>query len=117
MNVTIVNIPDVSDYMEYITQYQISNDITVIAVYKTMFRSDDVLINLYLNEISEDTILIAGRKLTTGSCVCYPRNELGFNYWVHCFDIDCIYTDVQRSNAYKFYLQFTSYENEEWEIA
>lgn len=116
MNITIVNIPDISDYMEYISQYQIANDITIIAIYKTMFRSDDVLISLYLNEISDDTMLISGRKLTSSSCVCYPRGENGFNYWVHCVDQDGIHSDVQRSNAYKFYLQFTSYEGKEWEL-
>lgn len=115
MKITIINIPDISDYMEYMAQYQISNDITIIAIYKTMFRSDDVIINLYLNEIAEDTLILAGRKLTSNSCVCYPRSEIGFNYWVHCVDQDGVHCDVKKGNAYKFYLQFTSYEGEEWD--
>lgn len=116
MKITIINIPDVSDYMEYMVQHQISSDITIIAIYKTMFRSDDVMINLYLNEISEDTLLLAGRKLTPDSCICYPRSELGFNYWVHCIDQNGINCDIKKSNAYKFYLQFTSYEGEGWGV-
>lgn len=116
MNITITNIPDISDYMEYIAQYQISNDVSIIAIYKTLFRSDDVLIDLYLNEISDNTLLLAGRKLTSNSCVCYPRSENGFNYWVHCIDQDGVDSDVQKTNAYKFYLQFTSYEGEEWTV-
>lgn len=109
-------IPDIQNYMQYISLISISSDVTIVIVYKTLYRSDDVLIDIYLNEISNDTKIISGRKLTPDSIICIPKYNIGFEYWINCVDQDGINNSLNKYNAHKFYLQFTSYEGDEWSI-
>lgn len=108
--------PDIQEYIQYISLMQLSSEITLVIVYKTLFRSDDVLVDIYLNEIADDTKIISGRKLTSDSIVCLPKPDIGFAYWINCVDQDGINTSLNKYNAHKFYLQFTSYEGEDWTI-
>lgn len=116
MQVIINQIPNILNYSQYISLTQISSDVSLIIVYKTMHRSDDVLVDIYLNEIADDTKIISGRKLTTDSIVCLPKPDIGFTYWINCVDQYGINTSLNKYNAHKFYLQFTSYEGDEWSI-
>lgn len=116
MKIIKQGIPDVSDNIKYITPLSLDNDVTIIIVYKTLFRSDDVIIDIYLNEISDETKVVTGRKLTCESLICLPRYDIGFPYYIKCMDQDEINTSLNKYNAHKFYLQFTSYEGEDWII-
>lgn len=107
MNITTSNIPDISDYMQYMTSIQISNDISVIIIFKTLFRSDDVLVDIYLNEISDNTKIIAGRRLSENAIITLPKTDIGFNYWVYCIDQNGVNSSINKYNAYKFFLQFS----------
>lgn len=116
MKVVFNNIPDITDYMQYITTLQVASDITIVVVYKTLYRSDDVLVDIYLNEIADDTKIISGRKLTKDSIVSLPKHDLGFAYLIRCVDPYRINTSLNKYNAHKFYLQFVLYEGEDWSI-
>lgn len=116
MKVIKQGIVDVSDSIKYITPLSLDNDVTIIIVYKTMFRSDDVLVDIYLNEIAEETKVLAGRKLTCESLICLPKYNIGLPYHIKCIDQDGINASLNKYNAHKFYLQFTSYEGEDWII-
>lgn len=116
MKIVLNSIPNITDYMQYITTIQIDSDITIVVVYKTLYRSDDVLVDIYLNEIADDTKIISGRKLTKDSIVSLPKHDLGFEYLIRCVDQFRINSSLNKYNAHKFYLQFTSYEGDEWSI-
>lgn len=105
---TINKIPDIQEYSQYLSFLQISNEISIIIIYKQLFRSDDVLVDIYLNEISENTKIVSGRKLESNSLVSSPNYELGFNYYIFCIDQDDIQESLNIYNAGKFYLQFSS---------
>lgn len=114
MIITRFKNPDILNYSEYIYLKQISSDISLIIVYKTLYRSDDVLLDIYLNEMSENTKIVSGRKLTADSIVSLPKYDLGFTYWIKCVDQDGVGTSINKYNTHKFYLQFASYEGEDW---
>lgn len=116
MQIAISNIPNIQDYMQYIQLEPIGSDATLVIVYKTLFRSDDVLVDIYLNEIADNTKIISSRRLTPDSIVSLPRPTIGFNYWINCVDQDGMNTSINKYNAHKFYLQFTSYEGGEWTL-
>lgn len=116
MNITTTKIPDISQYMQYMHTVQLSSDVTVLIVYKTLFRSDDVLVDIYLNEISENTLIVAGKLLVNGATLTSPKHDIGFKYSAYCYDIDGVNSGINKYNAYKFYLQFTSLEGKEWVV-
>ena len=116
MKLLFFKMPDISDYSQYISLEQLSSDVTIVIVFKTLFRSDDILVDIYMNEISEDSKVISGRKLSPQSLVSLPKPDIGFTYWINCVDQDGINTSLNKYNAHKFYLQFTSYEGEDWII-
>lgn len=109
MNIdTISKIPDIQEYSQYFSFLQISNDISLVILYKQLFRSEDVLVDVYLNEISENTKMVSGKKLESGSLVASPKYDLGFKYYIFCVDQDFIKESINIYNANKFYLQFCS---------
>lgn len=116
MNITTIKIPDISQYMQYMQTVQLSSDVTVLIIYKTMFRSDDVIIDFYLNEISENTVITSGRLLVNEAILARPRHDINFKYSAYCYDIDGVNSGINKYNAYKFYLQFTSLEGEDWVV-
>lgn len=101
-------IPDIQQYSQYLSFLQISNDVSIVIIYKQLFRSDEVLVDIYLNEISENTKIISGRKLESNSLVAPPNYNLGFNYYIFCIDQDSVEQSLNIYNANKFYLQFSS---------
>lgn len=111
MIISYIKSPDISKYMQFIQTAQISSDLSLILIYKRAFRGNDVILDIYRDEISEKTKIISGRKLTADSLVCLPKTEIGFNFYIHCVDVDNIKQPIKNNNLHRFYLQFTSYED------
>lgn len=109
-------IPDISQYIQYIQTAQISDDATVLIVYKPMSRSDDVVVDFYLNEISDNTLIAGGKLLVNNAILAYPNYDLGFKYSIYIYDLEGTNSGINKYNAYNFYLQFTSEEGKDWEI-
>lgn len=101
-------IPDIIDYNIYIHPVSIDGYTTIIVIFKTLFRSDDVLVDIYLNEITDDTKIISGRKLTKDSIVSLPKFDIGFPYKISCIDQDCKNISINKYNAHNYYLMFTN---------
>lgn len=116
MKIVTTKLPDISDYMQFIVPLQLSSDVSIICVFKQLFRGDDVMVDFYLSEMSEDTKITSGIKLTSDSLLCMPRYSIGFNYYVKCVNIDGVNEPVTKNNVHKFYLQFTTEDGEEWDI-
>lgn len=108
MTLTYFQLPDISQYMEYVHSIQINNNITIVFVFKQLFRSDDVIVDIYLNEITEDSIILSGRKIEKESILCLPNSVLNFNYSIYCVNIDDINAQLTKNNLHKFYLQLDS---------
>ena len=107
MKILVQQLPDISEYSECIAPFQLSSDVSLTIVLKQMYRSDDVLIDIYLNEISEDTKILSGKKLTVDSLVCPAHFDKGLEYRIDCLDIDGVGLPLLKSNVSKFYLQYT----------
>ena len=116
MKIVVTQLPDISNYMQFITPLQLSSDVSVICILKQLFRDDDVLIDFYLSEISEDTKIVSGVKLTSEALLCPPNYNLGFNYSIHCVNINGVNEPITKNNVHKFYLQFTTEDGTEWDI-
>lgn len=102
---TTFQIPDISRHIKYIYTSQITSEMTLIFVFKTMFRSDDVLVDIYKDDIANADKIISSVKLTSDALICYPRYDLGLNMRIYCRDQDRIGTSVKKYNANKFYIQ------------
>lgn len=109
MKIEIVQLPDISEYIDYTYSAQIGEDSSIIMLFKRLYRSDVVLADLYLNEITDTTKIISGIKITAGSVVSMPRYELNFPYYVYCIDQDGVDEPVRYDNLYQFYFQFINY--------
>ena len=110
MIIKVVKMPDISQYGQYISTISLTADITVVCIYKVINRSDGILLDLYKNDISEDTKIVSGKLLTPDSLICTPKNSQEFNYYVNCVDMDDVSCNIIPTNLSQFYLQFT--ENE-----
>ena len=107
MAIETLNIPDLNNYMKYTSTIQLGSDITVIAIFKRIFRSDDIIVDFYINEISENSKIISSKSLTVNSLLCTPKPDTNFNYYINCIDQDGIDESLKYFNAHKFCLQFT----------
>lgn len=116
MKIVITKLPDITDYMQFITPLQLSSDVNIICILKQLFRDDDVIVDFYLSEISENTKIVSGVKLTSDALLCLPKFDLGFNYYIKCVNIDGINEPITKNNVHKFYLQFTTEDGTEWDI-
>lgn len=114
MSIILTKIPDISQYSKYIQSVQLSSDITVFIIYKTLFRSDDVLVDLYLNEITDNSIITSGKVLVNDSVIIQPRFNDGFKYSVYCYSLDSVQSGLNKYNAHKFHLQFTNINDTKW---
>ncbi len=113
MNFNIIKMPDISNYIQYTMLHQITNDTSIIMVFKSLFRSDDILIDIYKNDITENSKIISGKKLTSNSLISLPNRNVDFSYYIYCVDQDGVNEPVSKKNLYKFYLQFMSYDSGE----
>ena len=108
MIISTLKIPDIKPYNTYIHQITIDGYITVIIIFKTLFRSDDVLVDIYLNEIADNTKIISGRKLTKDSIISLPKFDIGFPFQISCIDQDCVGFSINKYNADKYYINFSN---------
>ena len=106
MDINIQQIPDISQYNEYIYTLQLTAEVSIVLIFKQMFRSDEVLLDIYLNEIADDTKIVSGKILQPDSIICLPRHDLSFEYQIECVNQDCVEEPLDKNNAYKFYLYF-----------
>ena len=116
MKITIIQLPDISEYINYTYSTQIGEDSSVIMLFKRLYRSDIVLVDVYLNEITDTTKVISGIKVTAGSIISAPRYDLNFPYYIHCIDQDGVDEPVKQDTLYQFYFQFTNYDGGDWII-
>lgn len=107
MAIEILNIPNLNDYAKYIKSIQLGNNITIISIFKRIFRSDDVTVDFYIDEISENNKIVTGKLLTANSLLCVPHTSANFDYYINCIDQYGIDESLKYYNAHKFYLQFT----------
>ena len=49
MQIQILQLPDITEYLTNYLQVPISTDNTLLLVFKTLYRSDDVYLDIYLN--------------------------------------------------------------------
>lgn len=111
MDIVTIKLPDISNYMQFTQTCNLNNNITIVLVFKTMFRSDNVYLDIYLNDISVESKIISSRLLTKNSLISLPNRDIDFPYNIHCIDQDSIQENLTRNNLYKFYMYFTSYNN------
>ena len=114
MIISIQQLPDIQQYVQYIYPVQPNAEITVICIFKQLYRSDDIIVDVYLDEISENTKIIAGKKVTADSIISPPRYDMGLEYSIACIDIGGTGQPVRKDNLNKFYLQFTKEDGEDW---
>ena len=107
MAIKILNIPNLNNYMKYIKTIQLGSDITIVIIFKRIFRSDDIIVDFYINEISENSKVISGKLLTANSLLCTPKPDTNFNYYINCVDQNGVDESLKYFNAHKFCLQFT----------
>lgn len=111
MKLSIIQIPNISQYLNTTIQHQLDTDLSIILVFKTLYRSDDVILDIYTDDISENTKIVSGKLLTSGALISLPNRNVNFGYYIHCLDMDGIEQPLDKYNAHKFYLQFSSYDD------
>lgn len=112
MNLTIVQMPNVSDCIEFTSAYQLNSELTVIAVYKPLTRGDYILLDLYRNDISEANQIVSGKVLQLESLICQPNREVGFSYYVRCINQASLDLPLNQQTLQNFYLQFYSFDDD-----
>lgn len=110
MNITSFKIPDISQHLEYIYPVQITAEMTLVFVFKTLFRSNNVLLDIYKDEITDFNSIITNVNLTANSMVCTPKPDLNVYCMIHCWDYDVIDTSLNKFNANNFYIQIQTEE-------
>ena len=111
MILTSLKLPDITQNMLLSVNLPLNNDLTIVMIFKSLNRSDNVIIDLYRNDISEETKIITGKILQPDSVIKNPDSN--FNYKIECVDEDGIHESITQNNLHKFYIQFVQATNEE----
>lgn len=112
MKINIFNLPNISDCIECTATYQLSDDLTIIALFKPQFRSEsDILLDIYKNDISDANKIISGKIIALDSLLCQPRTDIGFPYYLYCYDMDGVGLPLNQLTLQNFYFQFNSFED------
>lgn len=111
MILTSLKLPNITQNMLLSVNLPLSSDLTIVMIFKSLNRSDNVLLDLYQNDISEETKIVTGKILQPNSVIKNPDSN--FNYKIECVDEDGIHESVTQNNLHKFYIQFTQATNEE----
>lgn len=111
MILTSLKLPDITQDMLLSVNLPLNNDLTIVMIFKSLNRSDNVIIDLYRNDISEETKIITGKILQPDSVIKNPDSN--FNYKIECVDEDGIHESITQNNLHKFYIQFVQATNEE----
>lgn len=111
MILTSLKLPDITQNMLLSVNLPLNNNLTIVMIFKSLNRSDNVIIDLYRNDISEETKIITGKILQPDSIIKNPDSN--FNYKIECVDEDGIHESITQNNLHKFYIQFVQATNEE----
>ena len=106
-----MKLPNISTYMKYIQLFQLGSEMTLIIVFKSSSRDNNVFVDIYQNDISDNNKIIAGKIITLDSCLCQPNDEMNFPYYINCYDLDGIDLPLNQDTLQNFYFQFTSYDD------
>lgn len=107
-------LPDISEVNEFIQTIPIESNTTIVVIFKQLFRSEDVLVDIYLNEISEDSKIISGVTLVENTLVSLPKPNIGFNFYINCEDSDGVSLPLKNNNVHKFYFMISNGETWDW---
>lgn len=111
MILTSLKLPNITQDMLLSVNLPLNNELTIVMVFKSLNRSDNVIIDLYQNDISEETKIVTGKILQPDSVIKSPDSN--FNYKIECVDEDGIHESITQNNLHKFYIQFTQATNKE----
>lgn len=114
MKILLEKCPDIKEYMQVTQTVNISSDVTLIFMYKRLFRSDNVILDIYKNEILNENKIISSKVLQPECIIVYPNNDLDFNYYIYCIDIDGINRPITYNNLNKYYLHFVTYDGKDF---
>ena len=111
MDLTIVQMPNISDCIQFTSTYQINTELTVIAIFKPLDRENSVLLDLYRNDISEANQIVSGKLLQLNTLICQPNREVGFPYYLRCINQAGLDLPLNQQTLQNFYLQFYSFDD------
>lgn len=111
MKMSIIQMPNISDCMQFTSTYQLNNELTIIAIYKPLERSNHILLDLYRNDISEVNQIVSGKILQLDSLVCQPNRNVDFPYYVRCINQAGLDLPLNQQTLQNFYLQFYSFDD------
>ncbi len=116
MKIILAQCPTIRNYMQLTQVYQLSDNISLIVVFKNLFRSDNIIVDIYRNEITEESKIISGKSLMSNLLISPPKPEEGLNFSIFCLNKNGINESITKHNLHKFYLQFTSIlDGENWD--
>lgn len=111
MQISLMKLPNISTYMKYIQLFQLGSEMTLILVFRSSGRDENVFVDIYKNDISDSNKIIAGKIITLESCLCQPNNSMEFPYYINCYDLDGKNLPLNQDTLHNFYFQFTSYDD------
>lgn len=111
MKTNILKLPNISTCMKYIQLYQLGADISIMIIFKSSIRDNNVFVDIYRDDISDTNKIISGKLVTLNSCICQPNNSMEFPYYINCYDLDGKNLPLNQDTLHNFYFQFTSYDD------
>ena len=108
MKATIIQAPNIQDYMQIGQTVTLSEDNTILIIYKRLFRSDNIIVDIYKNNISDDDKIVSGKVLCVDARLYKMNPNVDFNYVIDCVDLQAIDENITPQNLHNFYLQFTN---------
>ena len=111
MQISLMKLPNISTYMKFIQLFQLGSEMTLILVFRSSGRDENVFVDIYKNDISDSNKIIAGKIITSDSCLCLPKSDMEFPYYINCYDLDGKNLPLNQDTLHNFYFQFTSYDD------
>lgn len=111
MQISLMKLPNISTYMKFIQLFQLGPEMTLILVFRSSGRDENVFVDIYKNDISDSNKIIAGKVITLDSCLCLPKSNMEFPYYINCYDLDGRNLPLNQDTLHNFYFQFTSYDD------
>lgn len=115
MKLSIIQAPNIQDYMQIGQTITLSEDNTVLIIYKRLSRSDNIIVDIYKNNISDDDKIVSGKILCINARLYNLNPNVDFNYIIDCVDLQAVEENITPQNLHKFSLQFTNLiDGEDW---
>lgn len=113
MSIFLNKIPNISQNLQTSFSTSLENNLSIIIILKTLYRDDEaVILDMYIDDISDTTKIVSGKVLVPDSLICLPNSSINFPYMLRCVDVDGINSSITPKNAHKFYLQFSLYNED-----